>query len=416
MKRDLIKQMKNEWRENIWLLLELLIVLLSVWALIIGTYMSVSAYLKPRGFSADNVYKMTVKHVNEESPLYVDFGEETAAKKGEDMLALITRIRKSPYVEAAAFSNNGLPYQYSYMGNGLKVNGDTIDFNGNWREVSPDMVRVLKYESLNGVSADRMEALLKKGELLLASSKEYDKIRDPRKLLGAALFLGNDSARMYTSHVLINNVRRSDFEESWGGSMICPINEEEIASGKYTNVWEIAVRLKPGTESKFLDEFRNDRSMQIHRNIYLGQPQSLMKIRDTAQRTDMMRLRMLTGGAVCLMIMVFIGLLGTFWYRIRHRESEIAIRKVNGATSGDIFRRLVSEGMLLVIFAMVLAVILAVVYLRTDLVPQTDTFVETTIISGFIALAIMLVVVVAGISIPARLAMRIEPAVALKDE
>lgn len=418
MKRDLIKQMGNEWRENIWLVLELFIVLVAVWVLSTIIYSSIASYTEPTGFRADNVYYMEIKSVNNESPQYIDFGEEAKVKAGEDKLALIGRIRKSPYVEAAAFSANGRPYSYSYQGNQIGLNdGDSIGLGVNIRNVSPDMALILNYESLDGLTPRELRSFLQKGEVLIGSYPEYDEQRDPRNLLGKPLYIGTDSTRQYISHSLIRSLKRNEFESmSWNGALIIPINEEAVAAGNSSGEAEIVVRLKPGTEQAFLEEFRNTPEMQKRRNTYLSQPQSLVKTRERVIRTKLMQLRLTIGGAICLLAIVFLGLLGTFWYRIRRRESEIAIRKVNGATSGDIFRRLISEGMLLTLFATVFALLLAALWIFKGKGPETDDFYQAMAIGGVFALVSLLLVVVTGISIPARIAMKIEPAVALKDE
>lgn len=416
MKRDLLKQMKNEWRENFWLVLELLVVLLAVWYICMTILRPAAQFCSPRGFDAENVWCMKLKTINNESPLYHDYGEETQRKFGESVVTILNNIRRNRHVEAAALSANALPYQYSYMGSSITINdNDTIPMGVNRRLASPDMVKVLHYRSLNGVSEDEMVELMKKGEYLLSSYPEFDDVRDVRAYIGKPFHLGGDSVNRYISHVLIENVVRSEFEGRWGGTLVVPIDEEEVADGTYSNIWEIAVRVRPGEETAFLNDFRRDRKMQVAGNVYLGQPQSLMKNRYMAHRSQYIELRVMTAGAVFLMAIVFLGILGTFWYRIRRREGEIALRKVNGATAGDIFRRLETEGIILLSLATLLAAGVGVWY-WFDTVERYRGWEWQFFASGVAAFLLMLAVVAAGIWIPARLAMKIEPATALKEE
>ena len=48
-----------------------------------------------------------------------------------------------------------------------------------------------------------------------------------------------------------------------------------------------------------------------------------------------------------LLVNVFLGLIGTFWFRTRRRRSEIALRLAMGSTKNQVFRLLAGEGLLL---------------------------------------------------------------------
>lgn len=50
-----------------------------------------------------------------------------------------------------------------------------------------------------------------------------------------------------------------------------------------------------------------------------------------------------------LLLNIFLGLLGTFWFRTQQRRSEIALHKAHGASDMSIFVRLISEGLLLLL-------------------------------------------------------------------
>ena len=45
-----------------------------------------------------------------------------------------------------------------------------------------------------------------------------------------------------------------------------------------------------------------------------------------------------------LLVNVFLGLIGTFWFRTRRRRSEIALRMTMGSTRGGVFRLLIGSG------------------------------------------------------------------------
>ena len=50
MTKKLLVQIKNEWRNNLWLALELLVVSVVMWFVVDYLYTRTATYLEPRGF------------------------------------------------------------------------------------------------------------------------------------------------------------------------------------------------------------------------------------------------------------------------------------------------------------------------------------------------------------------------------
>ncbi len=416
MKRDLLKQIKNEWRENVWLLLELLIVMLALWFFCVQFYVEYNNYRYSQGADIRNVYFMFFKNIDWRSPDFIDFGEEETQKNREDMIVLLQRMRNNPNVEAAGFSINGMPYEGSFQGRHIDINdGDTIPLYVNSKFISPDLVDVLRLESTNGFSRQDMKDALGRGKVLLGSNPEFDSRRDIKKFLGKQIFgLTGDSTKRMVANILIKPIRNSRFDRPEYGTAIRGIDEAKVASGEGDRPWSLVVRIKPGCEEAFFNDYSNDNLLSRSRNIYLNQPYSLEAQRDSMHRRNLMSLRLKAGGSICLLIMVFLGLSGTFRYRVRRRESEIAIRKVNGATSGDIFRRFITEGILLLCLAAVLAVGIVIILYCSDIIDHINAVDISA--GGIFSFLFMLLIIVTAISIPAKLAMQIKPAEALKSE
>ena len=142
-------------------------------------------------------------------------------------------------------------------------------------------------------------------------------------------------------------------------------------------------------------------------------------IRQIHQRDNISELRTYFTGAAFLALNIFLGLLGTFWFRTSQRIPEIAIRKANGATRSDIFRRVIGEGELLLLLVTPLAAVFdyLIAHFELNAIYPWDYFEPTRFFSciaiswGFMALMIFL-----GILIPANRAMNIAPARALMGE
>lgn len=151
-------------------------------------------------------------------------------------------------------------------------------------------------------------------------------------------------------------------------------------------------------------------------NYLLTNVSSFDDIRRNFQRKETTTIRNYSVGMGFLMLNIFLGLLGTFWFRTQQRVNEIAIRRVNGATRRGIFRRLIGEGLLLLALVTPAAIVIDSLLLHYDIATyfgeQHSSALRVIICAGA-SFALMALMVIAGIWFPARRAMRIEPAEAL---
>ncbi len=106
---------------------------------------------------------------------------------------------------------------------------------------------------------------------------------------------------------------------------------------------DIAVKVRPGQMGEFLDYFSSHRSEFQAGNISLAKFVTADALREANQREIREVQRNLLVILSFLLISIFLGILGTFWFRTQERTSEIAVRKVNGARNADILRRLMGE-------------------------------------------------------------------------
>ncbi|MCM1450965.1 MAG: FtsX-like permease family protein [Clostridium sp.] len=411
MKRALLKQMRREWRDNIWMVLGLAVVAIAVWLITVGLLFTAKALFYPLGADTDNVCSVNIRTIPKESPDYIDRGDEANAAERQDMRALINTIRKSPYVEAAAFSSNALPYNLSYSGTALRLfEEDTIGYHCNVREMSPDMVRVLHIESLTGKSEAELENMLRNDELLVTNLVLENKdIRQPEEYLGKSAWLGGGNPRRVGD--MVRMIRRSDYDLGKNGMVLKAIDE----NGSF-DAWEIAIRVKPSMRDKFIEEFESTPSMQKQGNVILYNLEFLNDRAKAKQRGKDTTLRMTISLNVMLVIIVALGIMGVFWFRVQQRVSETAIRKVCGAKNSDIFRRVISEGLILILMAAVLMVAIGWPICKNMFLTEDRTNIADVLISGAATLLFLAIAMVICIWIPARKATKIEPAIAIKDE
>ncbi len=302
---------------------------------------------------------------------------------------------------------------------------DTIGFNANFRFVSPDVAKVLRFRSLTGKDNDYLHKKLKEGEIFVAPDPLYDASKLGKKndrgwiygyrpaeaLNGKYVIRTQDSITKYHVADVVELVRRSGYDAPMYGGVIMPVDE----SGDISDMRDILIRVKPGCGEKFRKEFETTPDMMSRRNVYLRNLTTLSDQKLSTERNDVLDIRLYITLIGFLLIILFLGLLGTFWFRLQQRVSEIAIRRVCGASRKDIFRRILSEGMILLLGGSILAAIIGWLILKkTDLI---EGFSDVQLI--WFELATMVIVaigIILSIIYPAWKAMQIEPAEAVRDE
>ena len=115
------------------------------------------------------------------------------------------------------------------------------------------------------------------------------------------------------------------------------------------------------------------------------------------------------------LVLVAVGLYGVIAHSVAQRTQEIGIRMALGATSTDVVKLVVKEGLSLAIIGVIVGV--AAAFACTRLMSNLLYGVSATDITTFIiASALLAVVALAASYIPARRAAKVDPMVALKYE
>lgn len=408
MKRKLIIQMRNEWRSNLWMTIELVIVGVVLWG-VFSVFAGI-AYLHqpPKGVDFTDIYIASIGYIPKEASTYKAY-DDTLHNQLTDLETLLANLKANPYVESAGTGNSAIPYNFNYSGFQMhcKVGDSVQHYMGFMRDMSPDMVRTLRITGVNGETSEELARAVEEGLFLIST---YDGSRyesTPELWAGREAWIGQDSSQVKQIGPLIHGIRRSDYEPVFGGVIVAD-------NGWYPS--ELAVRVKPGKGRDFMNSLKAD-DLEFG-NVYASNVESIEDRKDVAHSDVHDMINNLIACALFVMISVFLGFLGSFWYRTQQRVPELALRKVNGATNADLFRRFISEGMLLLCAATPFIVGLAtLLVLQFDalgnIVPVPDSLIWVMIP---VTLAVLAMMIAGGIWLPARKAMKINPAEALKDQ
>ena len=420
MKRKIFAQMRAEWRGNLWMVVEFTIISVVLWYSISFLLSCAQMYKPSEGYDFTDVYVAEIRWVQPDSPKYTEYGdgEEAMSLYLNDVNTLLTQINNNPYVETAGKGRNGIPFSFNFNGHQISrasENGDTLLYRYHFRAYDSNAVKALRIRGSKGETTEQIAEYINKGQAIIS---EYDKHVEPKEdcvppdsFLNRTLPFGQD--QIHIAPMTVNFLRRVDYEANdWSGVLLYPLEGNNLFFPS-----EIIIRIKPGTDLLFKESLAN--STQRIGNAYMSDLQSVADIRDNAQKQFEIEILKQVSAITFLLLLVFLGLLGTYWFRTQERVPEIAIRKVAGARNGDIFRRLLAEGFILMGVSVAIAMIFIMLIIKKELLNTLAKtgFPEYIYYYGIIpTMAVLALTVLAGIYFPARRAMKINPATALKDQ
>lgn len=234
MSQKILKQIRNEWRSNVWLALELLIVSVVLWYIVdfVGAQLSLS--MRPLGFDVENCFNISL-----------DADDETAAQYSEEDFTrmryeLLDRLSHHPDVEAACLSGEGYPYCPSSVNQGFYI--DSLQTWTRVRRVSPAYARVFRLRGVNGETPEQLEQILAKGLPLVAD----DMLGNYADMSGyAGRHFGFDTLQNLTVGAVIEAMRNNDYSPSGKEhTTVRPLRPDEAGNN-------LSVRVKPGRAAGF---------------------------------------------------------------------------------------------------------------------------------------------------------------------
>lgn len=415
MTKKLFTQIKNEWRSNTWLALELLVVSVVMWYIVDDIYTQTATAMEPRGFDIEHCYLINMGQLTDKSPDYIP--SQSAEDRQKDVQEMLDRLKHRPDVEAVSLSQNSYPYNGS--NSSAEVRYDTLQAP-NWTIrslVTPDFVRVFRYRGTRGETPEQLAAMLEKDDQFLASDNLFRKYDVPlTSLVGKRFYLFGDTTSTVRLAAAIQNVRYSDYQQARSSYRM--LYKMPSAWMDYSKEW--CVRVRPDQDKGFIERLKAD-SEKLYRvgNIFIAEVRSFADIRDDFQSGWVTGLRSYMVGMGFLLLNIFLGLLGTFWFRTQQRRAEIALHKAHGATDRIIFRRLLCEGWLLLLIVTPIALVIDYNLAHLELNSwRNGTTLEgdRLLICAAITFLLIALMIAVGIGIPARKAMSVQPAEALHDE
>lgn len=418
MIQAILHQIWNQRRSNGWLFAELLIVFTLLWYCIDILYGFTYAEQQPKGYDLEHVYKVRVSYNPTQLQLY---SSEDSLQQFwfKPMEEIFRRIKQYPGVEDVAIWLGTDAYTRIHQFQGYSVDSVHV-VSANIRYVSPEYFKVMRIPIKEGneISVSEWNSTVSP-QLAVITRDLADSLFHVESGIVGQEFLDFYSGNLRYRVSAVSALQKSDDYARYEPFIITPLpnwfyKEQYIPS--------ISMRVRPESDTDdFATRFYRDMTPQLQiAPFFLFEVSSYkeQKIeRDAAEGvTPYIRGARLV--VIFFVFNVFIGLMGIFWFRTRHRRSEIALRMAAGSSRARVRAQLYGEGLMLLTIAAIPAIIICLNIVVADVTftePADATWLRF-VACICITFCLMALMVIAGIWYPARMAMKVQPAEALHDD
>lgn len=417
MIKHLLKQIWTQRAVNAWLWLELVVV--AVCLAYVTDYLYVTAkkiYYSPLGADVEHVYRVDLAMVAPESKEYLP--TENDSTRTERLFDVLARLRAYPGVECVSVSDGSHIYNQRSMNGSRGI--DTTWVHAHIYRVTPEFFRVFRITDKQGQISPLVSAATQKNVWIASVEAERQFAQSGVVAQGSGIKNWGEEEPHHTVAAICENVRFDEFTPVYPVYYEC-YSEAEMLDSRGVRA-EFCVRVSADADGPdFAARFRKDLKKQVRLgNIHLLELTSFSNIRDNYYRSggqiNDVKTRI---AALCfLLVNILLGVVGTFWIRTQQRRSEIGLRLALGSSRTGIRSLLITEGLLLLALAAIPALIISCNVGLAGLLGMEDVefTAERFIVAEGMALILMALMIVAGIYLPARQAMKIQPAEALREE
>lgn len=426
MVTHILKLIKAQFRSNSWVLAELLVVFVVMWFMADYFLMQGVLMNRPVGFKLDNVYQAVVSLRPAESPSFIQY-EEGSEEPLQNFERIIERIGRHPDVEVVGLSYYSLPYTFSNMGDGIRR--DSIRLNVRNMMVSPDYLQVFGIHSAEGEFPEEMARKL--SELvstkdLMISGELARSLFDRTDILGKEVYMSGDSIPKRIV-VVTEPVRNDEYD---AGDMNVFFTRMDLTAmqrewgmkeSDFTDV-QVTFRTRPGsTLPDYAQHFLKEMKLQLKAgNFWVSDIKRFENIRADflANSKETNNRKLFSALGVFFLVNVFLAVIGTFWFRVNRRRSELGLRMAVGSTRSGIQTLMIGEGVVLLTLAALPALLVCANLVWMDLLSATVMPAGTLrfLVVSLITWATLALTIILATWYPSRKASHLEPAEALHYE
>ena len=425
MIRHIFKIIWNERKVNAWLIVEYMLVFCILWFCFDYISTMIRNHLEDTGFDIENVYMI---NMGEKPTEAFENQPELEGDKYSWALTLMDRVKRHPDVEYVGLSQAAVPYGMSMTTSSFIIEPDSDFVSIQCRNVTSEFFDVFKIEFDQGSVFDWQDES-SKSQVIISPYKD-DFFGDRRKdnlypISQVHTLRRNSNSTDFINVVGVVNKVRSNYFEPFVSNAFFPLKKEDV-----NLAWDqIAIRVKPGTDKNFPERFIKDMREQLLIGPYfLASVTPMSEIKEIAVNANGVSSALNSTYSIMafLIVNIFLGILGTFWFRTQSRQSEVGLRIALGSSKQKVKSMLITETILLLLIASVAGVVICLNLGSTEIL--TDIGVpninrekwgighEQDIIDFSLTFIFLAIISVLAVWYPAKQASDIQPAEALRDE
>lgn len=406
----------NERKQNIALWLELMIVSAFLWYIGDTVYYTVKNYLKPLGFDVEHTYEMRLGLLTADHKAYIP--DLSVDEQIGYLATILERVQNNSMIEAASYSFMARPYNRE--NSSIVCCRDTLRTQGSvlFRRSTPDFFKVFKYKAERG-STEELVQVSESGELVVSTAVRDDLFPDGEDCIGKKIYLNDEDSVGYRVGAVSQDVRYGDYHK-WSDYINYPMTSNSYKG--FVSVperLELCVRVKPEQDRDFVARFRKEMSQQLRLgNYYLNTIDYMPEVRDAFQKSSENELKEKLFVILFLLINIFLGVTGVFWFRTQQRKTEIGLRIALGDMPNKVLGKFFIEGVMILLLALVPVMILFVFLFQQEVLESyfMDLDVQRYFAGLGITFILLLIMILFGVWFPARRAVNVSPAETLRDE
>lgn len=414
----LLKIIRAQFRSNLWILAELMVVFVALWIMTDYFITQYVLFHRPVGFETDRVYQVTVSKRSADAPQFIVYPEDSEEPK-QNFDRIVERIRQHPDVEAVALSMFSLPYTRSNSTYDLRKDSVKL-WNIRRYNISPDYFRVFHILPVTGGSPDELAQRLNQSGLVI-SANLAETFFGRTNVVGEELIQGVDTLKIVA---VTESVRNDEYNErlpyAWFSLIESP--RDGIVPESTCVQMQITFRIRPnvetaGFEERFMKEMRHQ--LQVG-NFWVSSIQSYNDIREKylEKTSNSSGQQVISSVMIFLLVNVFLAVIGSFWFRVSRRKEELGLRMAMGSSRGGLMLFTVVESLLLLLIASLPALFICGNLVYADIVSASSAespllrFVEVSVITWLV----LAVIIILGVWYPAYRASKVAPSDALRAE
>lgn len=424
MIRHLFKIIWNDRKTNAWLLVEFILIFTIMWFCTDFLYFMGKQKLQSPGWEIEHTYQIQMGRKNAEA-LRLTGGDPDA--KPDDYAitqTILERIARYPGVEYVSLSEAAAPFSWGRRSSSHHINGvDSLNVQPLMKYVTAsffDVYRIgLEKGSLSGwdEASPRIKGFISRGldgtilgvpleeiDYFVFGDKEYEV-----DVVGITEGIKEHRYNIYTPNLFM------------------PMSKNWVEPTR-----EISIRVDPKADKDFEARFMREMWEQLNIEPYYLQ---LIESTTDRERSNMQNegitssLNSILAITLFLMVNIFLGIIGTFWFRTQSRRGEIGLRMALGASKRRVKALFLGETVLMLFVASLIATVICVNIGMTDIVeslglPALPTEERNNLGIGLgqdfinygITFAALAIISLLAVWYPARQAANTLPANALRDE